>query len=138
VNFTQSIAHGFRNFGNSAGRASRSEYWYWTLFTLLIDAASFALDHRVFPTVEWGPVGLATGLLLLLPNVAVSMRRLHDINRSGRWVLLAVTVVGLIPLFYWALRKGTDGENDFGPDPLAAGPSDLPRDPAPSAWIAEQ
>jgi uncharacterized membrane protein YhaH (DUF805 family) len=129
VNFIQSIVHGFRNFANSAGRASRSEYWYWTLFTLLIDLVSFALDHKFFSTIEWGPVGVATALWLLLPSVAVSMRRLHDINRTGRWVLLAFTIVGLIPLIFWALRKGTDGDNDFGPDPLAASTTGTPGAP---------
>ena len=121
MNFTQSIVHGFRNFANSSGRAARSEYWYGTLFTLLIDLVSLGLDHSLFPTNEWGPVGIATTLWLLLPSVAVSMRRLHDINRTGYWVLLAFTIIGLIPLLLWALKKGTDGENDFGPDPLAQG-----------------
>jgi uncharacterized membrane protein YhaH (DUF805 family) len=128
LNFTQSIVHGFRNFANSAGRAARSEYWYWSLFTLLIDLVSLGLDHAFFPTSEWGPVGVATTLWLLLPSVAVSMRRLHDIDRTGYWVLLAFTIVGLIPLLLWALKKGTDGENDFGPDPLgvATGASRTP------------
>jgi uncharacterized membrane protein YhaH (DUF805 family) len=119
MNFTQSVANGFRNFANSAGRASRSEYWYWTLFAVLIDVASLFLDKLFFPDNAWGPVGIATSLWLLLPSVAVSMRRLHDINRTGRWVLLAFTIVGIVPLIIWALRKGTDGDNDFGPDPLA-------------------
>jgi uncharacterized membrane protein YhaH (DUF805 family) len=121
VTFTQSIAHGFRNFANSAGRASRSEYWYWTLFSLLIDVVSLAADRAFFPTSEWGPIGIATSLWLLLPSVAVSMRRLHDINRTGYWVLLVFTIVGLIPIIIWALQKGTDGDNDYGPDPLGDG-----------------
>jgi uncharacterized membrane protein YhaH (DUF805 family) len=117
---------GFRKFANSAGRASRSEYWYWTLFTVVIDILSLALDKLVFPDNAWGPIDIATTLWLLLPSVAVSMRRLHDIYRTGRWVLLAVTIIGLVPLIIWALRKGTDGDNDFGPDPLADAISAMP------------
>ena len=126
MTFTQAIAAGFRKFANSAGRASRSEYWYWTLFTFLVDVASLGLDKLIFPDNVWGPVGIATSLWLFLPSLAVAMRRLHDINRSGRWVLLILTVVGIVPLIVWALRKGTDGDNDFGPDPLADGSSPAP------------
>jgi uncharacterized membrane protein YhaH (DUF805 family) len=119
VNFTQAIVSGFRNYANSSGRASRSEYWYWTLFAAIVDGVALLLDAGIFPDNTLGPVGIAAALWLLLPNVAVSMRRLHDINRSGYWVLLVVTIIGIIPLLYWALRAGSDGDNDYGPDPLA-------------------
>jgi uncharacterized membrane protein YhaH (DUF805 family) len=120
VNLTQAIASGFRNYANSAGRAARSEYWYWTLFTLIIDLVALALDYAVFPDNRWGPIGIAASLWLLLPSVAMSMRRLHDINRTGQWVLLVLTIIGIIPLLYWSLQRGTDGDNDYGPDPLAS------------------
>ena len=59
-------------------------------------------------------------LALLLPSIGMSVRRLHDIDRTGWWVLLAFTGVGAILLIVWACFKGTDGPNRFGPDPLAA------------------
>jgi uncharacterized membrane protein YhaH (DUF805 family) len=68
-----------------------------------------------------GPIVIAAALSLFLPNVAVSMRRLHDIHRTGYWVLLIVTIIGIVPLLYWALQAGTVGDNDYGPDPLAGG-----------------
>ena len=119
MNFTQAIASGFRNYANSSGRASRSEYWYWTLFSLIIDIVAWLLDTAIFPGNAWGPISIAASLWLLLPSVAVSMRRLHDINRTGYWVLLIFTIVGIILLMYWSLLKGSDGDNDYGPDPLA-------------------
>ena len=128
MNFTQAIASDFRNYANSSGRASRSEYWYWTLFTLIIDGVALLLDAAIFPDNPWGPIGIAAALWLFLPNVAVSMRRLHDINRTGYWVLLIATIIGIIPLLYWALQPGTSGDNDYGPDPL----EELASAPAPA------
>jgi uncharacterized membrane protein YhaH (DUF805 family) len=93
-----------------------SEFWYWVLFVLasiaggLIDIALFGLDGS--SAIE-SPVGLA----LFLPGLAVSVRRLHDLDRSGWWVLL-----GLIPrrdwhTIIWNWQRGTIGPNRFGPDP---------------------
>jgi uncharacterized membrane protein YhaH (DUF805 family) len=120
MNFMQAIESGFRNYANGGGRAARSEYWYWTLFALIIAVISAAADMTIFPAIEWGPVGTVTGIALFLPGLAVSIRRLHDIDRSGYWVLLALTIVGILWLIYWACVPGTEGDNDFGPDPLAA------------------
>jgi uncharacterized membrane protein YhaH (DUF805 family) len=58
-------------------------------------------------------------LLLLLPGVAVSVRRLHDLDRSGWWLLLTLTGIGIILLLIWDCMRGTPGPNRFGPDPLA-------------------
>ena len=67
---------------------------------------------------------ILTGLLslaLLLPNLGVAVRRLHDINRSGWWILIAlVPIVGAILLIYWYAQPGTSGSNPFGPDPKSA------------------
>jgi uncharacterized membrane protein YhaH (DUF805 family) len=58
------------------------------------------------------------GLALLLPGLAVSIRRLHDLDRTGWWILIALTGIGAILLIIWYVMKGTDGPNRFGPDPL--------------------
>lgn len=77
--------------------------------------------------------GLISGLImlaLLLPGIAVGVRRLHDIDRSGWWLLIIfVPIIGVIAVIYWACLKGTDGANRFGPDPLdgiAAQPTPAP------------
>jgi uncharacterized membrane protein YhaH (DUF805 family) len=118
MNFTQSIVSGFQNYVNGGGRACRSEYWYWTLFAVIVAVVSTGVDLALFPTSTWDPAGTITSLALFLPGLAVSIRRLHDIDRSGYWVLIALTVVGILLLIYWACVRGTEGDNDFGPDPL--------------------
>jgi uncharacterized membrane protein YhaH (DUF805 family) len=67
-------------------------------------------------------------LAVLLPGIAVSVRRLHDLDRTGWWVLLAlVPVVGIIVLLIWFCSKGTDGSNQYGSDPLAGAGQISPR-----------
>ncbi len=67
-----------------------------------------------------GLLGELWGLAMLLPNLAVGARRLHDTDRSGFWQLLLLTLVGIFVLIVWWCFKGTSGANQYGPDPLAA------------------
>jgi len=115
MNFTQAIQSGFGNYVTFSGRAPRSEYWYWALFTFVAQIVANVLDAGI-------GMGLVSGLLslaLLLPSIAVGVRRLHDIDRTGWWLLIAFTGIGIILLIVWACIKGTEGANRFGPDPLA-------------------
>ena len=64
------------------------------------------------------PINTITSLITLLPAVCVFIRRLHDVNRSGWWILISFTCIGIIPLLYWVIIKGTDGSNDYGDDPV--------------------
>lgn len=125
MGFVQAIASGFSNYVAFSGRAIRSEYWYWVLFTILgsiiagiLDATLFGVDYSGGPAVS--PIDGIFSLVTILPSLAVSIRRLHDIDRTGWWVLLALTLIGALVLIYWACQKGTDGPNRFGPDPLSA------------------
>jgi uncharacterized membrane protein YhaH (DUF805 family) len=119
MDFSQAIASGFRNYVNFSGRAARSEYWYWTLFVILVAVVTTILDTAIFPQNELGPINTVATVILFLPGLAVSVRRLHDIDRTGWWILLALTIIGIILLIVWACIKGTQGSNRFGPDPLA-------------------
>jgi uncharacterized membrane protein YhaH (DUF805 family) len=121
MQFRDAIRSGFRNYVTFSGRASRSEFWYWTLFGFLVAAVSSILDSALFPSMSTGPISAITSLLLLLPGLAVSVRRLHDLDRTGWWTLITLTIIGLIVLLIWDCTKGTDGPNRFGPDPLAGG-----------------
>jgi uncharacterized membrane protein YhaH (DUF805 family) len=130
VDFLTSITSGFRNYVMFRGRASCSEYWYWTLFvillaivTSLVDAVLFGVDVLDFDNTP--PLNTIATLLTFLPSLAVSVRRLHDIDRTGWWVLIAFTGIGILVLLYWALQSGTWGPNRFGPNPLQ-GPLDQP------------
>jgi uncharacterized membrane protein YhaH (DUF805 family) len=122
MNFWQAIKSGFFNYVTFRGRAIRSEYWYWVLFTVLGGLATEMLDAGIFssdiPTAS--PLNGVFNLLTFLPSLALSVRRLHDIDRTGWWVLIAFTVIGIFLLLYWACKKGTPGPNRFGPDPFTA------------------
>jgi uncharacterized membrane protein YhaH (DUF805 family) len=114
------ISYCFRNYVGFSGRAARSEYWYWVLFILLLQIVAWLIDMTLFGfnTTGVNPIGVIVSLATFLPTLAVSARRLHDIDRSGWWALLIFTVIGYLVLLYWACLRGTVGANRFGPDPL--------------------
>jgi uncharacterized membrane protein YhaH (DUF805 family) len=101
-----------------AGRARRKEYWFFVLFNIIVSLALAVVDTMI------GTVGLLSalyGLGVLLPSIAVGVRRLHDINRTGWWLLIAfVPFIGVIVLIVFAILPGTAGDNDYGADPKAA------------------
>jgi len=122
MGFTDAIKTGFQKYIGFRGRAARSEYWYWVLFVILVQIVAWLIDMTLFGfnTTGVNPIGSILSLATLLPSLAVSIRRLHDIDRVGWWVLLAlIPVIGAIVLIYWACLRGTVGANRFGPDPLA-------------------
>lgn len=87
--FSQAVSVSLRNYFTFSGRASRSEYWYFFLFTILIGLLASFLDRVLFG-YSWdddvSPLNSLANLLLLIPMLAVGWRRLHDINRSGWWI----------------------------------------------------
>ena len=91
MTFQQAIASGFQNYATFAGRAARSEYWFWTLFAILVGAAAAILDAAFFPGLHTGPIHSLASLALFLPGLSVSVRRLHDLDRTGWWVLIVLT-----------------------------------------------
>ena len=99
---------------------ARSEFWYWALFAILASIAGELIDLALFTSSTFTPVQTLVNLALFLPGLAVSVRRLHDLDRTGWWLLLIFTVIGMIVLLVWDCMRGTVGPNRFGPDPLAA------------------
>ena len=98
-----------------SGRARRSEYWWYALFSAIVQAVVNALDRGLGSQILGGLVSLA----LLLPSLAVAVRRLHDTGRSGWWLLL-----GLIPIIGWIVLlvfyvQDSQGPNAYGPSPKA-------------------
>ncbi|MGH7108571.1 MAG: DUF805 domain-containing protein [Acetobacteraceae bacterium] len=119
--FGSSIRICLRNYVGFEGRAPRAEYWYFVLFTIICQIAADIVG--VASGTSYGASGLGglVALALFLPSLAVSVRRLHDINRSGWWYLIVfVPIVGWILLLVWACTRGTGGPNRFGPDQLPA------------------
>jgi uncharacterized membrane protein YhaH (DUF805 family) len=124
MNFSDSIKLGFSNYVNFTGRACRSEYWYWVLFTVIVSIVTFVIDSVIGASVTSTIWELAT----ILPSIAIGVRRLHDTDRSGWWILLGlIPLVGAIILIIWFCSKGTDGPNRFGEDRLAGMAPPIPR-----------
>ena len=104
MNFGQAIASCMGKYATFAGRASRGEFWWFYLFTVLLSwGATLVSSLALFP----GDPDMAeilpslVSLAVLLPTLAVGCRRLHDIGKSGWWQLIALTVVGIILLVVW-------------------------------------
>jgi len=111
--FGGAIAICFKKYCNFKGRASRSEYWYWTLFLVLVNVALQIVGNSA-PDVA-RTISTLWSLVIFLPALAVCVRRLHDIDYSGWWYLLIfLPIIGWIILLAWYVRRGTEGENRFG------------------------
>lgn len=103
------------------GRAQRKEYWFFILFNILISLGLGMIDAVTGTLNPHSGVGLLGGLYalaVLVPAIAVSVRRLHDTDRSGWWVLIAlIPVIGPIVLLVFMALDGTPGDNRFGQNP---------------------
>jgi uncharacterized membrane protein YhaH (DUF805 family) len=89
---------------------------------VLVSVATGLLDSILFPGFESSVISLIASLALLLPTLAVSVRRLHDTGRSGWWLLVGlVPLVGALVLLIWACQR-SDAENRFGPPPAGTAP----------------
>lgn len=99
MNFGQAISSCFAKYATFSGRASRSEFWWFFLFQILLSIVASMLGDVV--------AGLVS-LAMLLPALAVGARRLHDIGKSGWWQLIMLTVIGLLLLIYWWVQPGSD------------------------------
>ncbi len=124
MDFTSAIKSGFSNYANFSGRASRSEYWYFTLFSVIVNIGASLIDQILGIYIVAGLAGIA----LIVPGLSIAWRRLHDLDKSGAWWFIWFTCVGIIVLFVWFVTKGTAGPNRFGPDPLGSGEA-LPEPP---------
>ena len=106
------------------GRSRRKEYWFFVLFNIIVAMVLTAIDFLLGTFSASANVGLLSGiysLAVLIPTIAVSIRRLHDIDRTGWWILISlIPVIGSIVLFIFALLDGTPGSNRFGPNPKEA------------------
>ena len=113
MTFGKSIVTCIGKYFDFSGRASRAEYWWFYLFVVLLNLGSQFIDHS-------GIVSGIVWLALLSPAFASTARRLHDTNRSGWWVLIALTIIGAIPLTIWLASKGSDKPNEYGGLPIVA------------------
>lgn len=115
-----------RKYASFSGRARRREYWWYQVLTAIVVTVLMIIDAVVFGVNWWaydgaaGPLATFAALFFVIPNLAVSVRRLHDRDKSGWWVLIAVfPLIGFLFLFYQYISAGTPGDNQYGPDPKA-------------------
>ena len=114
MGFAQAVSTAFANYFNFSGRARRPEYWYFGLFVFIVGIVA-ALVDIVLGYPDLGPASVVYTLAIIIPSISVSVRRLHDIGRSGWWSLLAlIPIVGIIILIYWACLPGEPGTNQYG------------------------
>lgn len=110
MDFKTAVSKCFNNYVTFSGRAQRSEFWYFILFTFVVSLVLGILDERLSGLWE---------LAVFLPTVSVAVRRLHDLEKSGWWWWLClIPLIGWIILIVWYATEGTRGANDYGPDPI--------------------
>ncbi|MCX7035314.1 MAG: DUF805 domain-containing protein [Proteobacteria bacterium] len=106
------------------GRARRREYWRYILYYVIAFVALVLVDMLTGTFNMESQLGFLSGLFLLfmlIPSVAVAVRRLHDTERSGWWVLLALLpLIGQLVLLFFFIQEGDEGDNAYGPDPKFA------------------
>ena len=152
-NFIDAIKLGFQNYFKFKGRSTRSEYWWWVLFIVLAGIPLTLIDRGLSPYDYDNQNGVLSGLFelaTLIPSLSLGVRRLHDINKSGWWLLMWLSSLLIIPiillvvmgiwlwfillliipmtvpmiiLLVWAAKRGETNTNKYGPDPQQDVPS---------------
>lgn len=143
MGFGEAIKVCFGKYATFAGRARRSEFWWFALFNIIVSAVLNVVDNLIGFVIRFGgeavetaggPVTFTEGnlgilstvwvIIVFLPYLSVTVRRLHDTGRSGWWWwILLVPCVGFIVILVFMLIAGDPRENRFGPDPKAVSPS---------------
>ena len=123
MSFGQAIAAGFNRYVDFQGRSRRSELWWFTLFLFILSIGASVIDHAAlgFALDQLGPASGIMVLATLIPSLAVWVRRLHDIGRSGWWTLLSIVpIIGIIVIIYWACQPSQPTGNVYGANPMTA------------------
>jgi len=123
MSFQDAVRTCLQKYVTFSGRARRSEFWFFLLFNVIVGAVASVIDTILGTRGSYG-TGLIqnlASLALLLPNLAVGVRRLHDTGRSGWWIL-----IGLVPIVGWIILivfyvQDSQGDNQYGPSPKQYG-----------------
>jgi uncharacterized membrane protein YhaH (DUF805 family) len=116
MEFGRAIVMCLRKYAVFRGRASRSEFWYFVLFQVLLFIALAVVDASAFHA---DVLSTLSALILFLPAIAVAVRRLHDADMSGWWVLICFIPLFGLYMLVWMCQTGTKGPNRFGMGPGA-------------------
>ncbi|EKO3798637.1 DUF805 domain-containing protein [Vibrio harveyi] len=109
------------NYSNFGGRARRQEYWYFTLVNVLVNLVMGIIDRVIGSVMQmdnFGFFGVIYALFIMIPSIAVTVRRLHDSGRTGWWALIAfVPIIGVLVLLYFLIQDSEEGSNQYGANP---------------------
>jgi uncharacterized membrane protein YhaH (DUF805 family) len=112
-----------QKYADFSGRAPRAEYWWFYLLIIVAYVVATILDSVLGLGQTVGPYGVVAALAMLavlIPSIAAGVRRLHDTDRSGWWLLIGlIPLIGAIVLLVFFVTEGTKGDNQYGPDPYA-------------------
>ena len=123
MNMKESVVSVLTNWKNFSGRASRSEFWYFALASAILGLIVGAIELATgLISIEdpnaTGPLSAILNLLLAIPTIAVTSRRLQDYGYSGWWQLSYITVIGIFVVLIWCMLPAKEDENDWGKNPL--------------------
>ncbi len=117
-----------KNYANFNGRARRSEYWYFVLAQIILAIIAMIIDSTLGLNIAPLPYGYTYFIVafgLFLPGLAVFVRRLHDTGKSGWWILIYFTIIGIFYLLYLLVIEGDEGANEYGPNPKGIGNDEI-------------
>ena len=121
MTFTQSVKTCLTKYVVFSGRASRSEFWWFVLFSYA-GSLLLAFIETIINSSATGEVAILTtafALATFLPSISVAVRRLHDRGRSGWWWwIILIPMIGIIVYLFWVITKGDEGPNQYGDDPV--------------------
>ncbi len=118
VGFVESLSLFFKNYLNFSGRSGPSAYWWYLLWSLIFTILFALIDSLALDisAEDLFSLSSAFALITLIPSISLSFRRLHDIDKSGWWLLISLTIIGIPVLIYWAIKAGDRQENSYGAD----------------------
>lgn len=109
MGFSEAIKRFFKGYVTFNGRASRSEFWYAQLLIVLM-----SLFFAILGDLTDLDLIIFLDIIVVFPLITLTARRLHDVNKSGWWQLLALTIIGLVFLIYWYCKAGDPSDNAYG------------------------
>lgn len=129
MSFFRAVNSGFSGYLTITGRANRREFWFWFAFVVLVLCLALIIDGAflgpiyssflgyegvmAFDQDAGKPLTVVLMAILAMPTITIAIRRLHDSDLSGWWLLIGVTIIGLIPLAYFLIKGAKKGENRF-------------------------
>lgn len=119
----------FKKYAVFSGRSTRSEYWYFTFISLLIFGLFFVCDIAMMygSGIDFPIFSQIYNLIIVIPSLALGARRLHDIGKSGWWMLVVIIpLVGALYLIYFLMKDGQVESNIYGSNPKNDAKADVP------------